>query len=112
MNQIELIEVQKKLPEIIADLKPGEEVEIVQNDYPVARLVIGPRKVLLSAQSEVPMVLHEENSKQGLEEDLEDSINDEDLEYSSVPSKRTFVVKANYRFTGRMAPLEYILDDE
>jgi antitoxin (DNA-binding transcriptional repressor) of toxin-antitoxin stability system len=40
MLQITLIEVQKNLPEIISGLQPGEEVQIIQDNRPVARLVM------------------------------------------------------------------------
>jgi antitoxin (DNA-binding transcriptional repressor) of toxin-antitoxin stability system len=46
MTQITLSEAQQNLSEIIAGLRPGEEVQILQDDFPVARLVIEPKQVL------------------------------------------------------------------
>jgi antitoxin (DNA-binding transcriptional repressor) of toxin-antitoxin stability system len=40
MTQITLSEAQQRLPEIISGLQPGEEVQIIQDDLPIARLVI------------------------------------------------------------------------
>jgi antitoxin (DNA-binding transcriptional repressor) of toxin-antitoxin stability system len=40
MTQITLIEAQQRLPEIILGLQPGEEVQIIQDDHPIARLII------------------------------------------------------------------------
>lgn len=40
MNQITLTEAQQHLPEIISGLQPGEEVQIIQGDHPIARLII------------------------------------------------------------------------
>ena len=44
MTQITLIEAQLHLCELIAQLQPGEEVQICQDDRPIARLTIEPRK--------------------------------------------------------------------
>jgi antitoxin (DNA-binding transcriptional repressor) of toxin-antitoxin stability system len=48
MTQITLSEAQQNLPELIADLQPGEEVQICQDNQPIARLIIEPRKIRLS----------------------------------------------------------------
>jgi antitoxin (DNA-binding transcriptional repressor) of toxin-antitoxin stability system len=40
MTQITLSEAQQHLPEIISGLRPGEEIQIVQDDRPIARLVV------------------------------------------------------------------------
>jgi antitoxin (DNA-binding transcriptional repressor) of toxin-antitoxin stability system len=40
MTQITLSEAQQRLPEIISGLQPGEEVQIIQDNRPIARLVI------------------------------------------------------------------------
>jgi antitoxin (DNA-binding transcriptional repressor) of toxin-antitoxin stability system len=40
MLQITLTEAQQHLPEIISGLQPGEEIQIIQDDRPIARLVI------------------------------------------------------------------------
>jgi antitoxin (DNA-binding transcriptional repressor) of toxin-antitoxin stability system len=40
MIQITLTEVQQHLPEIISGLQPGEEVQIIQDDRPIARLIM------------------------------------------------------------------------
>jgi antitoxin (DNA-binding transcriptional repressor) of toxin-antitoxin stability system len=40
MTQITISEAQQRLPEIISALQPGEEVQIIQDDHPIARLVI------------------------------------------------------------------------
>jgi antitoxin (DNA-binding transcriptional repressor) of toxin-antitoxin stability system len=40
MTQITLIEAQQHLPEIISGLQPGEEVQIIQDDRPIARLIV------------------------------------------------------------------------
>lgn len=45
MTQVTLSEAQQHLSEIIARLQPGEEVQIMQDDWLVARLVIEPRQV-------------------------------------------------------------------
>lgn len=39
MTRITLTEAQLRLPELIASLKPGEEVEIFSGDLTVARLI-------------------------------------------------------------------------
>ncbi|MGA9382273.1 MAG: hypothetical protein WBV73_26225 [Phormidium sp.] len=39
MTKIPLTEAQLRLPELIASLKPGEEVEIFSGDLTVARLI-------------------------------------------------------------------------
>jgi len=39
MSSIPLAEAQARLPQLIADLRPGEEVVLVQNGSPVARLI-------------------------------------------------------------------------
>jgi len=46
------------------------------------------------------------------EKRLEVISEEDDMIYSPGPAKLTFVVKARYRFTGRMEPLPYSLDDE
>ena len=43
MTTVSIQEAQAKLPELIHDLAPGEEVVITENDQPVARLT-PPRK--------------------------------------------------------------------
>jgi antitoxin (DNA-binding transcriptional repressor) of toxin-antitoxin stability system len=40
MTQITLSEAQQHLPEIISGLQPGEEVQIIQDDRPIARLIV------------------------------------------------------------------------
>jgi antitoxin (DNA-binding transcriptional repressor) of toxin-antitoxin stability system len=40
MIQITLTEAQQHLPEIISGLQPGEEVQIIQDDRPIARLIV------------------------------------------------------------------------
>jgi antitoxin (DNA-binding transcriptional repressor) of toxin-antitoxin stability system len=40
MTQIALSEAQQRLPEIISGLQLGEEVQIIQDNRPIARLVI------------------------------------------------------------------------
>ena len=42
MPTVTLNEAQARLPELIHQLKPGEEVLIVENDLPVAKLVAAP----------------------------------------------------------------------
>ena len=44
MSQISLQEAQSKLAELIAGLKPGEEVDITQNNQTVAKLVSPKRQ--------------------------------------------------------------------
>ena len=44
MTQITLTEAQLHLSELIAKLQPGEEVQICQDDRPIARLTIEPQK--------------------------------------------------------------------
>lgn len=44
MTQSTLTEAQLHLSELIAELQPGEEVQICQDDRPIARLAIEPRK--------------------------------------------------------------------
>jgi antitoxin (DNA-binding transcriptional repressor) of toxin-antitoxin stability system len=46
MTQITLSEAQQNLSAIIAGLQPGEEVQILQDDCPVARLMVEPKQVL------------------------------------------------------------------
>jgi antitoxin (DNA-binding transcriptional repressor) of toxin-antitoxin stability system len=40
MLQVSLTEAQQHLPEIISGLQPGEEIQIIQDDRPIARLVM------------------------------------------------------------------------
>jgi antitoxin (DNA-binding transcriptional repressor) of toxin-antitoxin stability system len=40
MTQITLIEAQQHLPEIISGLQPGEEVQIIQDNRLIARLIV------------------------------------------------------------------------
>jgi antitoxin (DNA-binding transcriptional repressor) of toxin-antitoxin stability system len=42
MTSITIAEAQKNLPEIIASLHPGEELQIIQNNTPIARLIPEP----------------------------------------------------------------------
>lgn len=44
MTTVTIEEAQSRLPVLIAELKPGEEVLIVQHNQPVARLVGEERK--------------------------------------------------------------------
>ncbi len=44
MTQISLTEAQLHLSDLIARLQPGDEVQICQDDRPIARLTIEPRK--------------------------------------------------------------------
>lgn len=46
------------------------------------------------------------------EKEISLTSDDEYPYYNDVPPKRTFTVKARFRFTGRMKPLPFILDDE
>jgi antitoxin (DNA-binding transcriptional repressor) of toxin-antitoxin stability system len=50
MLQITLTEVQKHLPEIISGLQPGEEVQIIQNNRPIARLVMDSARAIEGAR--------------------------------------------------------------
>jgi antitoxin (DNA-binding transcriptional repressor) of toxin-antitoxin stability system len=43
MTSVTLSEAQEKLPEIIASLHPGEELQILQNNTPIARLIPEPK---------------------------------------------------------------------
>ena len=45
MNMVTIEEAQAKLPELIDKLTPGEEVVIIRNEQPIARLVGEPRHV-------------------------------------------------------------------
>jgi antitoxin (DNA-binding transcriptional repressor) of toxin-antitoxin stability system len=45
MIQITLSEVQQHLPKIISELQPGEEVQIIQDNHPIARLIVEPLRV-------------------------------------------------------------------
>ncbi len=40
MTQVTLTEAQQHLAELIAALQPGEEIQICQNDRPIARLTL------------------------------------------------------------------------
>ena len=42
MPTITIEEAQAKLPDLISHLKPGEEIQIIQNNQPVARLIRQP----------------------------------------------------------------------
>jgi antitoxin (DNA-binding transcriptional repressor) of toxin-antitoxin stability system len=45
VTQVSLEEAQSRLSELIAGLRPGEELQITRNDQPVARLVAeSPRR--------------------------------------------------------------------
>lgn len=43
MHPVTLEEIQPRLPELIAEMQPGEEVVILQNGSPVAKLLRSPR---------------------------------------------------------------------
>jgi antitoxin (DNA-binding transcriptional repressor) of toxin-antitoxin stability system len=43
MTSITIAEAQKNLSEIIASLHPGEELQIIQNNIPIARLIPEPK---------------------------------------------------------------------
>ncbi len=43
MTRIPLAEAQLRLPELIASLQPGEEVQIFSGDRTVARLIVEPQ---------------------------------------------------------------------
>jgi antitoxin (DNA-binding transcriptional repressor) of toxin-antitoxin stability system len=45
MTQITLTDAQQNLPAIISGLQPGEEVQILQGDRPIARLTLESTKV-------------------------------------------------------------------
>jgi antitoxin (DNA-binding transcriptional repressor) of toxin-antitoxin stability system len=45
MTQITLTEAQQHLTEIISGLQPGEEVQILQDDRPIARLTLESTKI-------------------------------------------------------------------
>jgi antitoxin (DNA-binding transcriptional repressor) of toxin-antitoxin stability system len=47
MTQITLTEAQQHLPEIISGLQPGEEVQILEGDRPIARLTLESTKIRL-----------------------------------------------------------------
>ena len=51
MSAINLTEAQARLPELIASLSPGEQIQIVDRNGPVARLV---REAALSPQARRP----------------------------------------------------------
>jgi antitoxin (DNA-binding transcriptional repressor) of toxin-antitoxin stability system len=44
MTQVTLEEAQSRLPDLIASIQPGEELQILQGDQVVARLVAEPRR--------------------------------------------------------------------
>lgn len=44
MSQVTLKEAQLHLPELIANLQPGEVMQILADGRPVARLILEPRK--------------------------------------------------------------------
>ncbi|MEI8372158.1 MAG: hypothetical protein WCJ35_04890 [Planctomycetota bacterium] len=50
MTTATIEEVQASLPSLLAELKPGEELLIVENDQPVARLVAEPDSPVKSRQ--------------------------------------------------------------
>jgi antitoxin (DNA-binding transcriptional repressor) of toxin-antitoxin stability system len=45
MTQISLIDAQQNLPAIISGLQPGEAVQIIQGDRPIARLTLESPKI-------------------------------------------------------------------
>jgi antitoxin (DNA-binding transcriptional repressor) of toxin-antitoxin stability system len=51
MTSVTLSEAQEKLPEIIASLHPGEELQILQNNTPIARLIPEPKSQRQPRQS-------------------------------------------------------------
>ena len=50
MATITIEEAQARLPALISGLKPGEELVIIQQDRPVARLVAEPSKTRVPRQ--------------------------------------------------------------
>lgn len=44
MTSVTIQEAQAKLPELIHNLQPGEEVAIIENDQSVAKLVASPKQ--------------------------------------------------------------------
>jgi antitoxin (DNA-binding transcriptional repressor) of toxin-antitoxin stability system len=58
MTQITLTEAQQHLREIIAGLKPGEEVQIIQGDHPIfnAQPVVIARLIMEEPLVEEPLI--------------------------------------------------------
>lgn len=46
------------------------------------------------------------------EKQLDTLADEEEIQYNPVPPRRAFTVKVRYRFTGRMQPQSYLLEDE
>jgi len=54
-------EVQARLPAILAEMKPGEELLITDNEQPVARLVRTPRERKLGSAVGKLVILQEDD---------------------------------------------------
>ena len=55
-------EVQANLPSLISALKPGEDVVILRDDHPVARLVAEPRQRKLGGGVGKLVIVHDDDS--------------------------------------------------
>jgi hypothetical protein len=97
----------------------------IYNVSPIATVEIRRQHNLLILERS-PLARHQSRERQELqdkinniwgnltltEKQLNQYSDDADIQYESVPPKRTFTVKARYRFTGRMKPQVYSLDDD
>jgi antitoxin (DNA-binding transcriptional repressor) of toxin-antitoxin stability system len=90
---------------------PGEEVEILQDDCPVARLVVGAKEVLSPEQLAVLTVIPDESGEHHLEKDLED-FEEEDLQYEPMPIEYSHTIEVTRNFVGEIPPQKYSWDDD
>jgi antitoxin (DNA-binding transcriptional repressor) of toxin-antitoxin stability system len=64
MPTLSIDEVQARLPELIDQLQPGEELVITRNDQPVAKLAVqGPRSTPVPGWGKGMIIVHTEDDE-------------------------------------------------
>ncbi|WP_254511986.1 type II toxin-antitoxin system Phd/YefM family antitoxin [Anatilimnocola floriformis] len=64
MPTLSIAEVQARLPELIDQLQPGEELVITRNDQPVAKLAVqGARSVPVPGWGQGMVIIHTEDDE-------------------------------------------------
>jgi uncharacterized membrane protein len=90
-------------PPIIPEVRPSKYHLLIQeNPIPYQSQ---ERQTLQESQRRILQGLTQTEKKLNLTSENKDE------SYNAVPAKRTFHVKVRLKFTGRMAPLPYSLDD-
>jgi antitoxin (DNA-binding transcriptional repressor) of toxin-antitoxin stability system len=79
MTQVTLSEAQQHLPEIISGLRPGEEVQIIQDDQAISRLVINQHHPRITGQYEGKFIVPDNFNAPLPDEILDSFLNPADL---------------------------------